>query len=759
MSRGPFSDAMRAGADAAWDSDWESAIAAYRRAVRLSPQDVDALSALGLAYYNAGQFAAALETYRQASALAPENPVLLERIADTHGRLGQRDAAIEAHMAAAELHARNPQTLARAVEQWQAALKVDPNHVQARVQLLQYHQRIGKAYQAATECLHLARIYQGRGETRRATEIYRYALRLAPDHPELQRSAQSIDPEARTASAPAEGAVAKSGGSALQPRTSDFVQAAIIEAEDERNSLIESTRRHALAALAASVFEDTLELAPVAGDPQVVRPKIDALIGQAVDVQTRGNPEQALASFAAVYEAGLRSPALCFNLGVLYQEQGRLDEAIAMLEQALGASEYELGGHLALGCCHQAKGDIARAVQHLLAALKRIDLTTVEGERVEQISLLYDNLVRSYSVGGQPDHAPEFAASMVQFISKSGWQERAIRARRRLDEVAQDGPPMTLADLLAPPGTEETLALLELIQSHIARDLLYTALEECYIAIGRMPTYLPIHRQLAQVLLRMGKREEVSAKLAAVGDTYRVRGQLYQAAEMYRSALTLMPVDTAVRSKLIDVLADGGHVDDALEHCMLLAENHYGLAQLDLACATYERALKLAAKTDSDQRWQVRILHEIGDLDLQRVDWRHAVDVYQRIRDLAPEDERARLALVDLHYRLGRPDQAMVELDGLLASYRQNKGAERPFAALEELVQRHEDDMPLRMRVAQAYLDAGQTQQALAHLDKLGDLLLDSGRYDDARVTVRAIVALNPPNVAEYRRLLEQLGQ
>ena len=155
-----------------------------------------------------------------------------------------------------------------------------------------------------------------------------------------------------------------------------------------------------------------------------------------------------------------------------------------MLEQALGASEYELGGHLALGCCHQAKGDIARAVQHLLAALKGIDLTTVAGGRVEQLSLLYDNLVHSYSVGGQPDHAPEFAASMVQFISKSGWQERATHARRRLDEVAQDGPPMTLADLLAPPGTEETLALLELIQSHIARDLLYTALEECYIVIG-----------------------------------------------------------------------------------------------------------------------------------------------------------------------------------------------------------------------------------------------------------------------------------
>jgi hypothetical protein len=35
---------------------------------------------------------------------------------------------------------------------------------------------------------------------------------------------------------------------------------------------------------------------------------------------------------------------------------------------------------------------------------------------------------------------------------------------------------------------------------------------------------------------------------------------------------------------------------------------------------------------------------------------------------------------------------------------------------------------------------------------------LAAERYKEARATVRAIIALNPPNVEEYQELLGQLG-
>ena len=61
------------------------------------------------------------------------------------------------------------------------------------------------------------------------------------------------------------------------------------------------------------------------------------------------------------------------------------------------------------------------------------------------------------------------------------------------------------------------------------------------------------------------------------------------------------------------------------------------------------------------------------------------------------------------------------------------------------------------LRLAQAHLDAGHIEQALEHLDKLGDLQLEAGRAQDAKATIRAIIALHPPNIVAYQQLLDQL--
>jgi tetratricopeptide (TPR) repeat protein len=173
----------------------------------------------------------------------------------------------------------------------------------------------------------------------------------------------------------------------------------------------------------------------------------------------------------------------------------------------------------------------------------------------------------------------------------------------------------------------------------------------------------------------------------------------------------------------------------------------------------YQEALQLAPRGSAERRWEVRILHEIGDIHMQRVEWRRAVEVYERICKLVPEDERARSTLKHLYYRLDRPELAIVQLDSLLTIYRKSGEVERVFALLEDEVRERPDNIQLRTRLAQAYLDAGDAEKALGHLDKLGDLLLEAGRYGDAKATIRAIIALQPPNVVAYEQLLDQLGE
>ena len=144
---------------------------------------------------------------------------------------------------------------------------------------------------------------------------------------------------------------------------------------------------------------------------------------------------------------------------------------------------------------------------------------------------------------------------------------------------------------------------------------------------------------------------------------------------------------------------------------------------------------------------------------MQRVDWRHAIEVYEQIRERAPADERARLTLMNLYYRFNQPELAITELDSLLKIYLEDGNTQRVFAVLEDAVRERADDIPLRTRLAQAHLDAGNVEQALQHLDRLGDLQLEAGRHEEARATIRAIIALHPPNITADQQLLDQIGE
>ena len=61
------------------------------------------------------------------------------------------------------------------------------------------------------------------------------------------------------------------------------------------------------------------------------------------------------------------------------------------------------------------------------------------------------------------------------------------------------------------------------------------------------------------------------------------------------------------------------------------------LADLESARSTYADALILAQQNNaSPTSGRVRLLHKMGDIDLQRLNWREAQSVYEQIKNLAP---------------------------------------------------------------------------------------------------------------------------
>ena len=217
-------------------------------------------------------------------------------------------------------------------------------------------------------------------------------------------------------------------------------------------------------------------------------------------------------------------------------------------------------------------------------------------------------------------------------------------------------------------------------------------------------------------------------------------------------------MDVKLHRSLIDLLQDQGRWEDVLNQHIDLADAYYQLGDLEAARATYQAAIQLAERTSSPSEKMVHILHRLGDIDVSVLDLRQAMRTYEQIRKLDPSDERARRMLVDLNYRLNDPISAVRELDGLLRVYARQHRAGQIIKVLEEQVTRYPQDMALRSRLAAVYRQTGNLPKAVEQLDSLAELQLEAGLHNDALVTIRRIIALNPPQVNDYRRLLKQLS-
>ena len=600
----------------------------------------------------------------------------------------------------------------------------------------------------------LARIYHQQGEGERALQACEYALRLAPHSPEVLSMLDSLRhggqlPVSESDSYGLDDDYELASVGDLTPTSLDG------DGAEDRGSPVERARYKALSDLAESFFA---EEAPTSV-PGLSKPEMDALLGQAINAQTAGQVDQAIAAYEKALRGGVDQPAVHFNLGLLYQEKLHFDAAISELEHTAIQPDYRLGSLFALGECFRAKGRINESVEHFVEALKIVDLATVQRDQADDLIQLYEHLADGLISTGDTEQAIAFTNSLVSFLNEQGWEDKVIQARQKLDAMTEEGPILSLAEMLSVPSSDSILQSVALAQEYAKRTMYYAALEECYFALDHAPTYLPIHRQIAQVLIAMGKVEEALAKYVVIADAYLTSGNVRQGIAIYERSLKLAPMDTMARGKLIKILISHGKINEALEHYLILADSYYHMAQMDKARETYDEAMKLAPRGTPENQWQVRILHKVGDIDMQRVDWRKAMEVYSRIRKIAPDDERARLTLVDLHYRMNRPDRALAELDELITMHVQDGKQQRVFSILEDAVETRPEDLPIRTRLAQAYLDAGDVEKALEHLDKLGDLQLETGQYQDAKTTIKAIIMLRPPNIAAYQQLLEQLDE
>jgi tetratricopeptide (TPR) repeat protein len=734
-NRQVFEQAMRRGTNYAWDRQWNKAIVEYERAIAEFPDEAPAYAALGQALVYAGRTQKALEVYQRAARLTPDDPSALERVAELQEQLGDTAGAVRTWLHTADIHL-GQRSVDASIQVWQHTLELAPDTIAARERLAKAYAGMDQTRKAIYQYLTLAAVHQRKGESDAANAACQKALELDPRNSDVLTALEALQQD-------------RALSEILEDRSISISYTALevdVEGEGGAASPVERTREKALTELAGALLEDD----------SLGGMELTAALLQGIDLQTRGDVEAALESYERAVRAGVQHPAARFNLGLLYQETLRFEEATGQFERIVDDPEYGLGARFALGECLRALGRLDEAAVHFIEVLKQLDLSTIGAENADELAEAYDAVSRRYGRTAKRDVVAAFVNALVEFLSGDKWEERLIKSRQQLGRLGSVRV-ISLAEILALPDAERILASMVRSQEYFEQGMLRSASEECLWALDRAPDYLPLHLHLARLFMQGNQVGMATEKYLRVADTYAARGELDQSRSLYEQVLRVAPMNFDVRQKLITLLKQYNAIERALEHQLALADAYYELAQIEASREQYNEALRLASRLADGKAWTAQILHRLGDIDLQRLDWRSAIQVYLRLKSSVPEDDKARQRLVELYFNLERRAEATAELDELIGLYRRRGNLAKAREVLEGLTETHPDELELHKRAAQLGVETGNKERAITHLDAMGELQLQLGHVQEAVATIKAIIALGPENVDAYRQLLEQI--
>jgi len=765
-----FDESMNLGHSAAWEMDWGKALEYYQKALVEFPENATALTSLGLALLETGNRNEALETYRKACLAAPEDPIPVEKCAEIHELQGDIQQAVNQRETAADLYIRRRNT-EKAIENWSCIARLTPDNLAVRSRLALTYERLGRRREASYEYLAVASILQKKNKIDRAMEAAQLALRLTPGDPEASNAVRGLRHQKVL---PPPGPPRGHTGPLRIAEMEEYLKTSPDgDSEDSGEELDDpevAGQRQALTILAGMLFDDGItelddeeEETEGQGPLSMLRRDSEQKVrykhlSQAIDLQTRGNKRQASKELASAIEEGLDHPAAYYNLGILLKELHDFEGARKNLTSAVGHPELTLGANLALGRLARQAGDMAEAARHLLQALRIADTLTVGEEQSSQLNRFYDTIMVSQTEGDE-ENLSQIVENTLAFLSGPQWLHRIKVARKKLETQGSGATVTPIAEILAVGGTDRVVEAIERIDTLLAQHQYYPAVEEAMLALDYAPHYLGLHLRLAEILIDGDHKEKGLEKLAMIAKTHAVRGETVQAAKIYHRLIKASPVDLAARKELINLLAQQDQIDDALSQYYDLADLFRQMAEIERSRDTLTDALKLAQRSKNENDWSIKILHQIGDLDISRLDWQRALEVYEQILSLSDDDEIARLKIIDLGLRLGKEETIAAHLDKHLQLLVKTKRGKEALTLLEDLARDHPGRQILHARLADAYRAIGRKSDAIAQYDALGEIQLDVGQRKEAINTIRTIIELGPPdiNVDGYRDLLQNL--
>ena len=533
---------------------------------------------------------AAIDSYKKSLEINPDSAVIKERLAEIYAKsLHIRDAVVQAqealqidpnnvdaHRLLARIYVRQlgdldagetqPENLAKAIEQFQLILKLDPRDT----------------YSA----LWLARLYRFQNQHDEAEKVLRGILKFEPDNgPALEQLSQLLIDEGRPQEAT--DLLTRAAGEYASPDVYDLLGDAYTQsknypkAEEAYRKAVESDpddpgHRHGLAqalmaqdkyAEALEQFKKLSQLEPGSWENYLRAAQLYRRLNQL---------DQAESNLLRAKQLAPGNLEILYNEALLYDDQGRYDDAIKVLSDAIAGIKSEPGGNVnALGILYEQLGHAYRDQGNFQAAQ----------DAFQELGKL------------SPESRKRAQMLSIDTYRESREIDRAIaEAKKDLDDdpKSQDLT-VTLALLYGEKSdTPDAMHLLQGLLKGTPAD------QEIYLDMAQVQTRGKKFAEAEQSAskaeqLAHGSEEQQSA-WTMLGGIYQNQKKYDQAEQEFHKVLEANPNNAEVLNNFGYMLADRGvRLEEAttmLQHALAVAPNNG--AYLDSLGWAYYKQNKLA---------------------------------------------------------------------------------------------------------------------------------------------------------------------
>lgn len=768
-----FQTLMNQGHSAAWDQDWDKAVEFYAQALDEAPDQPTALASLGLAHFQLKQYDEALRVYQRVSALQPDDPMPFEKIARIYERTGLLSEAVQSFMQGAEMQLK-AHDVDRAIDDFTNALLLVPENQTVHTRLAMIFDKLGRKDEAVTEYLATAALMQAGGDITKATQVVQYSLQLSPNNAEAKKALNILKANQML---PRPGRKSDSMGAVRMAQVKELEGAkeSLDEREPTHYDPITETRLKALKEMASLLFDQTEDnqnnnnqvsrrgihaLTRGTGglNPEMAeRARIQTHLSQAIDLQTSGQDEQAAGELDRAIDLGLNQSASYFVLGLLLRKKDT-KKAIHNLQKSVKNPDYALASYLLMADIYEQSNQYKEASTNYLQALRLADCDTIPVDQSDELFQLYEPILEAHQRVTDAKDIRRLCTVINTQLMRPDWRDYMTAARHQLPPQPEGSPPLPLAEMFLESNSSQMIEAMIAIKELANQGKLRSAMEEAYHALTFAPFYLPLHIQMAELLISEGRMLDAVEKFLLVANSYNIRGETSQAINLLRRVTKLAPMDLSVRGLLIDLYKSSGRQDDAIQQYMDLANVYYLLAELDLARQTYQSALSLSQQSSSTQKWSLQILNKLADIELQSLDWKSAIRIFEQLRSLQPQEPGPRATLIDLHLQMGQSNAAMSELESYLKIMENADQFAKCTHFLDDLLENHPSEMGIQRAMINYYVSRNQVPKAIEKLDALAEKLLKAEDKNSCLATIKNILSLNPANANEYQKLYNELS-